>query len=30
MRQGLRLMAGLLWDLGEPGQAPWPTASTLS
>jgi acetylornithine deacetylase/succinyl-diaminopimelate desuccinylase-like protein len=24
MREGLRIMAGLYWDLGEPGGAPWP------
>jgi acetylornithine deacetylase/succinyl-diaminopimelate desuccinylase-like protein len=23
-REGLRIMAGLYWDLGEPGGAPWP------
>jgi acetylornithine deacetylase/succinyl-diaminopimelate desuccinylase-like protein len=23
-REGLRIMAGLWWDLGEPGAAPWP------
>ncbi|KQX34550.1 M20 family metallopeptidase [Variovorax sp. Root434] len=35
-REGLQIMAGLYWDLGEPGLAPWATgrlsqsASTLS
>ncbi len=29
-RAGLRIMAGLYWDLGEPGQAPWQAGATAS
>jgi hypothetical protein len=26
-REGLQIMAGLYWDLGEAGSAPWPAAA---
>ena len=29
-REGLQLMAGLFWDLGEPGGAPWRRAATTT